>query len=137
MCRIEGFSYHEVVSIYALMTAGYIPQCIPTRLPNIDIVYELASSSGAKALLYHSSIMPPAHSPMYTREVRQLCPSDFGSVPEYDRPIINPDDVIVIYHTSGSTGKLPKLVRFTGRRLAVISKIHTRIFKTPQTRNWL
>ena len=120
--RIEGFTYHEAVLIYALMTAGYVPQCIPTRLPNANIVYELAAVSGAKVLLHHSSIKYISDSPIPAYEVRTLGSEELISVPELPKIEVNPDDVAIIYHTSGSTGNLPKLVRYTGRRLAAVAR---------------
>ena len=126
-----------MVTIYALMMAGFIPQCIPTRLPNADIVFELAALSGAKALLHHSSVACPVSSPLPTHEIQALGTEELTSTQECEFQAIDPDDIVAIYHTSGSTGNLPKLVTFTGRRLATIAHTHARILKIPYTRNWL
>ncbi|KAK7691821.1 hypothetical protein QCA50_005225 [Cerrena zonata] len=143
---IEGFAYHEIVHVFALIEGGYIPQCIPSRLQNPSVVYELAAISGAKALLYHPSVQPPLNCPMFTHEVRELGLTDIaaytsfaGHDEEPNSVSIKPNDIVAIYHTSGSTGNLPKLVKFTAKAVAVMAEKHTgrRKNSKPSTRIWM
>lgn len=116
------------------MRAGFIPQCIPSRLPDADAVFELATLSNAKAVLHHSSIPAPSDPRFFIHEVRPLCVRDIVPGSELTDLDVNPDDICVIYHTSGSTGKLPKLVKVTGRRMdAMVLKC---IRKSPVVAPW-
>ncbi|KAI0659717.1 acetyl-CoA synthetase-like protein [Cubamyces menziesii] len=109
----NGMSYVDVLYIYGLARAGYIPQMFSLRLPNPDVIYELLERADAKALIYEPALADivsnspyPALSAIDLREV-----SIEGAVlPPMPEPA-SPDDIAIIFHTSGSTSGQPKLLR--------------------------
>lgn len=110
-----------MLHIYGLTKAGYIPQLFPGRLPNSTVVLELMGMAGAKALIHNADFGPVTDSPVptYPTLVQTLKPEDVQ-----DKPYLpsvprqhDPEDIVIIYHTSGSTGRLPKLVRCSYRWL--------------------
>lgn len=119
MSRVGGFEYVDILHIYGLTKAGYIPQLFPGRLPNSAVIFELMEMAGAKALIHTADFGPVAESPVPTYVVQTLNSNDVKDVPHLSPPTRQPglDDIVVIYHTSGSTGRLPKLVRCSYRWL--------------------
>lgn len=111
--RLAGLDYSDVVHIYGLSRAGYVPQLFSLRLPNPTVVFELLQKASAKALIFDRSfknIMPESPLPLHI-----ACP--IGQMESYRTkplpPILEPrsgDDLVFIYHTSGSTSGSPKLV---------------------------
>ncbi|KAH9082129.1 acetyl-CoA synthetase-like protein [Lactarius deliciosus] len=81
---LSGMTYIDVLHIYGLSRAGYIPQLFSIRLPNPDVVCELLIKANARALLVD---------PSFERLLKR-----------------SPDDIVFIFHTSGSTSGIPKLV---------------------------
>ncbi|KAL0576084.1 hypothetical protein V5O48_005883 [Marasmius crinis-equi] len=117
---VGGFEYLDVVHLYSISRAGYVPHIIG-RLPGIEIVKDLLRECDTKALIRSGQFKDTLKSvedmgmPVYdassslqvTREEKD------GEAPTL-RESDNPDDVLLIAHTSGSTGR-PKIVRFTRR----------------------
>lgn len=109
--RVGGFAYTDVLHIYGLSRAGYIPQLFSLRLPNPVVIYELLQGANAKALIYDATFESvlndcpvPAHSAVYDSS---------GSSTEEPLPAISTvsgDETVFIFHTSGSTSGRPKLV---------------------------
>lgn len=105
-------SYQDVLHIYGISRAGYIPQLFSIRLPNPEVIQELLCEANAKALILASEFATVTSSflvPVY------LAPSKddmrFSEAPL--QPIAssgNGDEVVFIFHTSGSTSGRPKLV---------------------------
>ncbi|CAL1713797.1 unnamed protein product [Somion occarium] len=116
---VGGFEYTDVLHIYGLTRAGYIPQLFPGRLPNSAVIYELMEMAGAKALAYDPTFGPVTDCPVVTHIARALCSDDVKGTPALPpTPVdVNAEDIVIIYHTSGSTGRLPKLVRCSYRWL--------------------
>lgn len=117
--RVGGFQYTDILHIYGLTKAGYIPQLFPGRLPNSAIIFELLGMAGAKALIHNAYFGPITACPVPTFVAQALQPKDVESIPRF--PPLNrrpsEEDIVIIYHTSGSTGRLPKLVRCSYRWL--------------------
>ncbi len=110
--RLGGMSYIDVLHIYGLTRAGYIPQLFSLRLPNPDVVYELLQRAHAKALIYETSFANTVSDcPLPTHVALEVREEDVeGAVlPPREDPV-NGDDIVVIFHTSGSTSGSPKLV---------------------------
>lgn len=110
--RSNGMSYVDVLYIYGLARAGYIPQMFSLRLPNPDVIYELLKRADAKALIYEPSLADivtdcpyPSLSAVDLRDV------DLGdaTLPPMPEPA-SPEDIAIIFHTSGSTSGQPKLL---------------------------
>ncbi|KAF9270325.1 acetyl-CoA synthetase-like protein [Marasmius fiardii PR-910] len=115
---IGGYTYRDVLHIYGLTRAGYIPQLFSLRLPNPDVVFELLEKAQARALIcdqaFHSvlqSCSMPVHlsSPISQTDVTT------ERLPEI--PIVASDAIAFLFHTSGSTSGSPKLVPCTYRWL--------------------
>ncbi|KAI9457728.1 acetyl-CoA synthetase-like protein [Russula earlei] len=109
---LSGMTYVDVLHIYGLTRAGYIPQLFSIRLPNPDVVYELLGKANACALLVDPSFEGLLkHCPVPTHHAATTI-SDINS---HDAPLptllkLKEDDIVFIFHTSGSTSGTPKLV---------------------------
>lgn len=109
-----GLTYTDVLHIYGIARAGYIPQLFSLRLPNPDVIYELLRKSNGKSLIYDAAYTPdlstcpfPAHAALDVREI------DMRGVPVPPMPDLQKvkgTDTIMIFHTSGSTSGSPKLI---------------------------
>ncbi|KAF5356039.1 hypothetical protein D9756_003859 [Leucocoprinus leucothites] len=108
---IGGFTYTDVLHIYGLSRAGYIPQLFSLRLPNPMVVYELLARANAKALVYEATfaaICTDCPVPAHLAVGLDLVPESSSPLPP--RYPITEQDVAFIFHTSGSTSGSPKLV---------------------------
>lgn len=124
--RVSGFSYADVLHIYGISRAGYIPQLFSLRLPNPDVIYELLRKANAQAILYDPSFESvlkncpvPSHLAFQTdiiENVEESLPSIWDS---------QEDNIAFYFHTSGSTSGSPKLVPMSFRWLnSVVVKSH-------------
>ncbi|KAG6889192.1 hypothetical protein C0995_002907 [Termitomyces sp. Mi166 len=130
---IGGFAYIDVLHIYGISRAGYIPQLFSLRLPNPTVVYELLQRAKARALIYDAAFASAlAECPVPTHVA---APVEMTSLDEEDlSPLstINEDDIAFVFHTSGSTSGSPKLVRCSYRWLD--SAVH-KSYQTSKPRN--
>ncbi|KAG1761936.1 hypothetical protein EDD22DRAFT_980000 [Suillus occidentalis] len=122
---LPGMAYQDVLHIYGLSRAGYVPQLFSIRLPNPDVVLELLTKAGAKALIFDSQFQSltasfplPVHLAIEKRDMASF---------QYDLPLMrcnsNPNKPVFIFHTSGSTSGSPKLVPCNARWLdAIVAK---------------
>ncbi|KAG2752316.1 acetyl-CoA synthetase-like protein [Suillus brevipes Sb2] len=129
---LPGMAYQDVLHIYGLSRAGYVPQLFSIRLPNPDVVLELLTKAGAKALIFDSQFQSltasfplPVHLAI---EKRDMAPF------QYDLPLMrsnsNPNKPVFVFHTSGSTSGSPKLVPCNARWLdAIVAK--AKVTSTP------
>ena len=128
MPRLGGFTYTDVLHIYGISRAGYIPQLFSLKLPNPTVIHELLHRAGAQALIYDASFESilkdfplPIYRALHTSE--RLEPSTPVSLPDILES--QEDDIAFIFHTSGSTSGDPKLVPMTYRWLStVVMKSH-------------
>ncbi len=123
--RLSGMTYLDALHIYAVARAGYIPQLFSLRLTNPDVVFELLVRGEAKALIYdpsYESALGVAPVPVHVAtEVSEAQVSDIQLPDLPESP--NGDDIVMIFHTSGSTSGSPKLVRCSHKWLdAMINK---------------
>jgi len=109
---LGGMTYIDVLQIYGLSRAGYIPQLFSIRLPNPEVIFELLERAGAKALVFDSSFESiitgcpvPTHRAV---DIHEADPQD-QPLPVLQRTV-NGDDTVFVFHTSGSTSGSPKLV---------------------------
>lgn len=112
--RLGGLTYVDIVHIYAVARAGYIPQLFSLKLPNPEIIYELLQRANAKALIFEPTYTPdlsscriPIHS---ATDVRGRDLSQSTVPPMTDLTTVKGTDTVVIFHTSGSTSGCPKLI---------------------------
>ncbi|KAJ6604760.1 hypothetical protein DFH09DRAFT_1123741 [Mycena vulgaris] len=115
---IGGYSYNDVLNIYGMSRAGYVPQLFSLRLPNPEVIYELLGKAEAKALVYESAFAPvlrdcpvPAHLAVDTENI------DVTSYPLPQLRDAKEEDIAFFFHTSGSSGGSPKLVPCSHRWL--------------------
>lgn len=117
LCRLKGLSYSDALQIWGISRAGFIPQMISIRMTSPVVVYELLHKSGAKALVFDSAFtsildnspLPtlPAIDTLHSKaNNQQLKPMWAASTAE---------DVVMIFHTSGSTSESPKMVPLTAK----------------------
>ena len=105
-------SYIDLLHIYGLSRAGYIPQLFSVRLPNPDVVFELLSKANARALLADPSFESLLRGcPVPTHQVA----TSMYDIDSHEAPLpglltLGEDDTVFIFHTSGSTSGTPKLV---------------------------
>ncbi|KAH9985402.1 hypothetical protein BJV74DRAFT_775720 [Russula compacta] len=109
---LSGMTYIDVLHIYGLSRAGYIPQLFSIRLPNPDVVYELLSKANACALLVDpsfESLLQGCPVPTH-RAATTMYDMNSHETPLPDLPTLRESDTVFIFHTSGSTSGIPKLV---------------------------
>lgn len=103
-------TYVDVLHIYSLVRAGYIPQLFSLRLPNPDVIFELLQTSKGKALIFDPSF-GEIEGPVKTYvalDARAEHASSFTLPPIQEGK--NGDEILMIFHTSGSTSGRPKLI---------------------------
>ncbi|EMD42196.1 hypothetical protein CERSUDRAFT_129658 [Gelatoporia subvermispora B] len=123
---LSGMTYVDLLHIYGMARAGYVPQLFSLRLPNPEVIYELLHRAKAQALVYDVSfdeIVTDSPLPKFVAVHPHIADVD-DSIP---LPLlsdeVNLDDTAMIFHTSGSTSGSPKLVPCSYRWLkAIIDK---------------
>lgn len=118
-------SYRDVLNVYGISRAGYIPQLFSLRLPNPTVIFELLEKAGARALIYEPSFevdLSGCSVPIHTATA--FVTQDVAEVELPDRSeAMSETDSAFIFHTSGSTSGSPKLVPCSYRWLdAIVSK---------------
>ncbi|KAF4966828.1 hypothetical protein FSARC_5543 [Fusarium sarcochroum] len=120
---LKGLAYLDVVNISGLQWAGYIPQLISLRMTNPSVVYELLEKSEAVALIHE-----PAFHSMLQNSPLPIFPAEdvlsIDNLRELPLPAVfepsEAEDIMLIYHTSGSISGRPKLVPITAKWLDYI-----------------
>lgn len=116
LARLGGLAYSDVLSIYGVLRAGFIPQLFSLRLPEPDMIYELMHKANAKALIYDQSLQVDlSRCPV---PLHKAMPNAFDEVKGDQTPAIPTgadSDTVMIFHTSGSTSGSPKLVHCSYR----------------------
>ncbi|KAJ7775662.1 hypothetical protein DFH07DRAFT_952053 [Mycena maculata] len=113
--RLYGLTYSEIVHLYALFWAGYIPDMVSTSLTDPTVILELLNESDARAFLHVPGFSLPEGCgiPTYTplTDFKNLQEdSNFPTARAY-----NQNEVAFIYYTSGSTASKPKTVPCTNK----------------------
>ena len=110
-------TYTDVVNIYGVCRAGFIPQLFSLRLPNPTVIYELLQRGNAQALIFEPSFENIVQDPPVP-VIRAATLEDHELYADESLPELMPfaeDDIVCIFHTSGSTSGSPKLVPCTGK----------------------
>lgn len=105
-------SYVDILYIYAIARAGYIPQLFSLRLPNPDVIYELLEKANGRAMIYEpdlASMLSTCPCPAYSAVDLRGVDVDSAFLPPVPHPT-GADDIVMIFHTSGSTSGRPKLL---------------------------
>ncbi|KAA1468149.1 acetyl-CoA synthetase-like protein [Dentipellis sp. KUC8613] len=108
---LGGMTYLDVLHIYGVSRAGYIPQLFSIRLPNPTVISELLRKAGAKALIFDPSFESVVGEiPLPSHRFIDMADADPQDEPLPILPPITDDDIVFVFHTSGSTSGSPKLV---------------------------
>lgn len=116
--RLAGMDYSDVVNIYGMSRAGFVPQLFSLRLPNPTVVFELLKRAQAMALVYDASFRDivqnppvPAHAAV---SIEGLAGYEQETLPPFPTAR-STEEIVFVFHTSGSTSGSPKLVPCTAR----------------------
>ncbi|KAE9396267.1 acetyl-CoA synthetase-like protein [Gymnopus androsaceus JB14] len=128
---IGGLTYSDIVHIYGVSRAGYVPQLFSLRLPNPIVIYELLSKAGASALICDSvtsgfavgeTPVPVLRAPSFS----EIDPTLYmGPTPAL--PSCEPSECAFVFHTSGSTSGSPKLVPCNYRWLDAVARKNSQL----------
>ncbi|KAF9061236.1 acetyl-CoA synthetase-like protein [Rhodocollybia butyracea] len=107
---LGGYKYIDVVHVYAISRAGYIPQLV-NIFPNADyaVIQGPLEQANARAFIYesvYSDIVRDIPIPCFTL-VTVVHPNDY---PLPDLPHVTGSDIAIIYQTSGTTSGKSKIV---------------------------
>ncbi|KAJ3756267.1 acetyl-CoA synthetase-like protein [Lentinula raphanica] len=134
---IGGYTYSDVLQIYGISKAGYIPQLFSLRLPNPTVIYELLQKAGAKALVCDDGMLniigdrtKDSPVPIFTTqpfsEIARLSESLVDAVADSylisENDPVDPSECAFVFHTSGSTSGSPKLVPCNYRWLDAVAR---------------
>ena len=115
---MTGEHVTDLIHLYGLSRAGYTVQLFSLKLsfPGQSVVRELLRDCAGAALLYDPHFTSLAHDlpvPSFPlADIAALAPAGPSLQP---LPDVSPDDVAIIFHTSGTTGGRPKPVPQTHR----------------------
>ncbi|KAM5360087.1 hypothetical protein ACJZ2D_013998 [Fusarium nematophilum] len=130
---LKGMSYLDIVHIWGISRAGFVPQLISLRLTSPIVVLELLNDAGAKALIFEPTVATSLGD-----EILSLPAIDFRRLDSSQLPLpelwipSEGDEIVMVLHSSGSTSGKPKLVPLTARWLDCnISKARHFTFRTP------
>ncbi|KAF4943399.1 hypothetical protein FGADI_13442 [Fusarium gaditjirri] len=113
---MRGWSYQDLLHYLSLQRAGFIPQLFSLRMTNPSVVYELLGKSNAVALIYDAScesLVKDCPLPTFPSQGTLDRSSSQDIELENVTTALNGDQVSAIFHTSGSTSGMPKLVPAT------------------------
>ncbi|KAJ7246557.1 hypothetical protein B0H12DRAFT_1021137 [Mycena haematopus] len=121
---IGGYTYNDVLNLYGVSRAGFIPQLFSLRLPNADVILELLTKTGARALIYEELFESALRAwPLLIYRASSIELAAGGSTFDLPPPLaVQNHDIAFYFHTSGSTSGSPKLVPCSYRWLE--STIH-------------
>ncbi|KAJ7763650.1 acetyl-CoA synthetase-like protein [Mycena maculata] len=114
-----GVAYSDLVHIYGIARAGFVPEVLNAKM-SIPVVRDLLAKTGGKALIYDPSFAKVVADagrfefPCLTIPDLHCLPIPSG-LP--DLPEVTPNDIALIFHTSGTTSGVPKPVPETHRWL--------------------
>ncbi|KAF9061230.1 hypothetical protein BDP27DRAFT_1406784 [Rhodocollybia butyracea] len=108
---LRGYKYIDVVHVYAISRAGYIPQLI-NIFPNADygVIQGPLEQANTRAFIYEPVYNDTVHDipqiPCFT-SVTVVHPNDY---PLPDLPHVTGSDIAIIYQTSGTTSGKSNIV---------------------------
>ncbi|KAF8519897.1 acetyl-CoA synthetase-like protein [Hysterangium stoloniferum] len=114
---LDGISYPDVVTIFSISRAGYVPQLIRLSLESRALVSEMLVETNASALIYDPScdvspayFLVPVHCEVDMKSLPDVL--NLGILPPLSN-IGNADEITMFHYTSGSTSGRPKLVAYS------------------------
>jgi acyl-CoA synthetase (AMP-forming)/AMP-acid ligase II len=122
--RLGGMRYQDVLHIYGISRAGYVPQLFSLGLTSPIVISELLRKANARALIFDPSFecaVGDIHLSSHVAVDPQSIHNSATTLLESPR-IVNGDETAFVFHTSGSTSGCPKLVPCSHRWLNAIVK---------------
>ncbi|KAJ7097225.1 acetyl-CoA synthetase-like protein [Mycena belliarum] len=114
---ITGTEYTDLANLYGLARAGYIPEVLNAKM-SVPVIRDLLVKSGGKAIVCDPNFAAfLTDFPLDTFAIPKLGSLSVppSSLPAL--PAVTPDDIAMIFHTSGTTSGIPKPVPETHRWL--------------------
>ncbi|GJJ14466.1 hypothetical protein Clacol_008730 [Clathrus columnatus] len=114
---MSGLVYRDFVNLFGLMKAGFVPQILNVKIPSIEVAKEYFKQSNITNIIY--APIAPADQLKNDFHVHALIdpPLETYEIPDIDIPPSSKeeheDDIVLFFHTSGSTSGRPKLVPYT------------------------
>ncbi|KAF5535545.1 acetyl synthetase [Fusarium mexicanum] len=115
---LKGTTYLDLLHIWGISRAGYVPQLISAHLTSSTVVKQLLSDAKAKGLIHD-----PAIAVSVGEDVATFPAADFLGLAVEQFPLAEVNsptsghEIVFILHSSGSTSGKPKLVPATARWL--------------------
>ncbi|KAJ7016166.1 putative amp-CoA ligase [Mycena alexandri] len=108
---LTGRKYSDVVNIMAVSAAGFVPQLFSVVFPNSEVIWDLLSASGAKALIVDAQFSAQtASAPVPAFPAAILTDFDSENSPRINIAPAAAEDNALIVHSSGTTSGSPRLI---------------------------
>ncbi|KAH7130985.1 hypothetical protein EDB81DRAFT_845602 [Dactylonectria macrodidyma] len=116
---LTGKDYLDLVHIWGVARAGFVPQLVSLRMTDPSVTYELLHRANAVALIHDPGFGSfIVNSPLPVWPAEDVLSLDHADLPLPDLwTPSHAEEVAAIYHTSGSTSGIPKLVPITAKWL--------------------
>ncbi|GJJ14663.1 hypothetical protein Clacol_008929 [Clathrus columnatus] len=112
---LPGNSFSDMLHIFGIMKAGYIPHILLSDITNVDVVRTLFKDTNCGAILYTPSASGEGLSKHFVchpiMDAEEISEDSSVVIPFDSESVLNDEDIVVIVHTSGSTSGRPKIVR--------------------------
>ena len=132
--RVDGMTYQDVLHIFGVSRAGYIPQLLHFhRSSSKSLIVELLRRANALALICdvsHAQLNRDSSSPfgslpipVYANsDLRQAGVSSHCKLPKIEDLVADSNAVAFMLHTAGTTMGTPRLVPYTHRTVDSIMR---------------
>ncbi|KAH9848342.1 acetyl-CoA synthetase-like protein [Lenzites betulinus] len=136
---LTGRKLTDLVNTIAVSSLGYTPQFFSGHFDNVGLIFSLLAKSGGKALVFDAATfeeriaaidpLPVPHFPSLelddlARLVAAAAKEEEGATGERlvfrDVAPVALDDLAALFHSSGTTGALPKIIPNTFRMLRAV-----------------
>ena len=131
--RLTGRKFSDLLNTLALSSLGYTPQLFGSGdFQNVTVIFDLLYTSGGKVLILDSAHLALAQASDATIPVPHFPPlgeQDFALAIEKNDlltleveslPAVGPDDLAIMFHSSGTTGGMPKIIPNTYKMMHAV-----------------
>lgn len=116
--RLTGRRYEDLVNILGVSAAGFVPQLFSNRYDNLDVLFELLATSGAKALVIEPDLFLESDYPvpyLLALSEKQVSIYSCAGLRLGEIPSCAATDCGYIVHSSGTTKGKPRPIPLTHR----------------------
>ncbi|TBU36153.1 hypothetical protein BD309DRAFT_1027081 [Dichomitus squalens] len=134
---LTGSKLSDLINSIAMSALGYTPQFFGGYFGNVSIVLDLLLKSGGKALIVDETYLPAASAASATTTIIVYRSLDYDELSQLVVKVLSggraqdlklsepevsvgPDDIAVLFHSSGTTGGLPKIIPNTFDKLGAV-----------------